>query len=319
MKNHLRFAIILVAIFLNASCNKEDGNDPINQPDTYSSTSQFLAANAVPLQTFVINATTGGTFTTSQGTEVIIPANAFITQSGSPVTGSVQIKFKDVYKKSDMLFDKLSTHMLFGGPIKSAGMFFIKAGQGSQEVILDAGKKITVNQPLNGLPLDTQMVALDMARDSIDVGWVFPPMGTPSNPANSIIYTATDYVFSFYQFSTPLDSGTWCNSDNPGYFSGNPITTLTLNPLDNANTFQTDVFLLFNNVNSMIHVYRSGATFKYYYAPQGSQCTMVAVGVKDGKLYASFKPVTITNNLTVNFTLTETTLDLFKTQLNLLN
>jgi hypothetical protein len=69
----------------------------------------------------------------------------------------------------------------------------------------------------------------------------------------------------------------------------------------------------------MVHVYKEGTAFKYNYAPQGSQCTMVAVGVKDGKLYSSFRPVSITGNLTMDFALSETTIDDFKTQLNALN
>ena len=94
---------------------------------------------------------------------------------------------------------------------------------------------------------------------------------------------------------------------------------LTLNPLFNSNSFSTDVYLIFNNVNAMVHVYKQGTAFVYNFAPQGSQCTMVAVGVKEGKLYSSFRPVNITGNLNMDFALTETTLDVFKAQMNALN
>lgn len=315
MKNSLKVIALTLAIFCTVSCDKENGDPTPSQPVLYSSTDQFLASNAGALQSFVIDAVAGGSFTTPQGTPVIVPANAFISQSGNPVVGSVLIKFKDVYKKSDMLFNKLSTNMLMGGPIKSAGMFYIKATQGSETVLMAAGKKIDVNQPLNGLVLDTGMVALVLAADTIGGGWV-PPFG---NPSNELGWTASSYVYSFYQFSTPQDSGSWCNSDNPGFFSGSQNTILTLNPLDNSNSFNTDVYLIFNDVNAMVHVYKQGTAFKYNFAPLGSQCTMVAIGVKDGKLYSSFRPINITGNLTMDFALSETTMDAFKTQLNALN
>ncbi len=282
MKNSLKMLALTLSIFFTVSCDKENGDPTPTQSLLYSSTDQFLSSNAGALQSFVIDAVSGGSFTTPQGTEVIVPANAFISQSGNPVVGSVMIKFKDVYKKSDMLFNKLSTNMLMGGPIKSAGMFYIKATQGSEAVLIAAGKKIEVNQPLNGLVLDTAMVALVLAEDSMGGGWI-PPVISPSNQVG---FTATSYVYSFYQFSSPLDSGSWCNSDNPGFFAGSQNATLTFRPINNSVLFGTDVFLIFNDINAMVHVYKQGNVFKYDYAPQGSQCTMVAVGVKDGILYS---------------------------------
>ena len=68
----------------------------------------------------------------------------------------------------------------------------------------------------------------------------------------------------------------------------------------------------------MIHVYRAGLSineFPYSYAPKGLECTLVALGVKDGKTYSAFVPITIGDNQTVNFTLSETTTDDFKAQL----
>ncbi|MGP8213998.1 MAG: hypothetical protein ACLQQ4_00400 [Bacteroidia bacterium] len=89
---------------------------------------------------------------------------------------------------------------------------------------------------------------------------------------------------------------------------------------DNPANYNTYVFLVFKNINSMVHVYQgTGYTFPYAYAPVGLQCTVVAVGIKGGKVYSSFTPITISANETVNFTLSETTTAQFKTQLKALN
>lgn len=71
----------------------------------------------------------------------------------------------------------------------------------------------------------------------------------------------------------------------------------------------------------MIHIYRnynSPQNFPYYYAPVGLQCTVVAIGIKNGVLYSSFTPTTISNNLTVNFSLNSTTTTDFVAALKLL-
>ena len=77
--------------------------------------------------------------------------------------------------------------------------------------------------------------------------------------------------------------------------------------------------MLFKNVTSMVHVYSDGSNFPYNYAPVGQECTVVVLGVKDDKLYASFTPVTISSNQTITPVFTETTTDNFKTTLNSLN
>jgi hypothetical protein len=190
----------------------------------------------------------------------------------------------------------------------------MKAIYNSAAVVLSTGKKITVAQPiaLTGV-LDTAMKAFVQQKDTTGgVSYVW-------TATDSLKYFASNYVFSLYQFNYPLDSGSWCNSDNPSYFSSYTQTTLTLQPNDNITTYGTYVFLVFKNLNSMIHVYDNGTNFPYYFAPQGLQCTLVAVGAKNGNLYSSFVPITISANQTVSFSMSQTTTNAFITQLKTLN
>ncbi len=69
----------------------------------------------------------------------------------------------------------------------------------------------------------------------------------------------------------------------------------------------------------MIHVYSNGLNFPYYYAPVGLECTLVAIGVKNGKLYSSFVPLTISSNQSVNFALSAITTDDFVNSLKALD
>lgn len=320
MYTKISFLSILTVLALSfASCKKDKKNDtiPSSTDQTYSSTENFYKKNGVKLQTYFINASSGGTFTTPKGTHVTIPANCFVKGNNSIVSGNVIIQFKDIYSKSDMLLSDVGTTFINGAPMVSGGEFFINALQGDSALQIDSGKFIAIEQPfLDGEVRDTAMEAMIMIdpKDSIQGG---NNGGWSISPGDTLLYNTTNYVFNLYQFSGNNGGGTWCNSDNPYYFSAFSTTTLTVNKPSGFNDL--DVFLVFKNVNSMVHVYSDGTNFPYNYSPVGQECTVVVIGVKDDKLYASFSPVTITSNLSVNPSLTETTTDNFKAILNSLN
>jgi hypothetical protein len=136
---------------------------------------------------------------------------------------------------------------------------------------------------------------------------------------NALDTTLNSYIMRLYEFGNPVSEGTWCNSDNSAYFSAYPQTVLTIHPTVDANTYGMDMFLVFKNINSMIHLYSDGTNYPYYYAPVGLEATVVATGLKDGKLYSSFTDITISANQTVNVGLTETNEESFKTKLRALN
>jgi hypothetical protein len=276
----------------------------------------FYAVNAVKSQPFSVNAAVGTTFTSSQGTLITVPANAFVTLGGTPVTGTVDIEYKELYKKSDMLFSDKPTVLTDGRPLKSGGEFFIKATSNGAAVQLTPGYHITVEQPFNGFLFDPAMTAFTALTDTF--AWV--PANNAAVNDSALGYSYTSYIFGLYAFSSPEDSGTWCNSDNGTFFSAYPQTSLTLHQSDDHDLYNADVFLIFSGINSMVHVYYSlGNDYPYLYAPQGLNCTVVAVGIRDSTLYSSFTPITIGTNQTVNFSLHQTTDEDFHQQVDALN
>ncbi|HSY75407.1 MAG TPA: hypothetical protein VK890_01045 [Bacteroidia bacterium] len=320
--------LFLLAIGLFTACKK---NEPIlpattntsTNTDHYSSLQDFFAKNGVAMQTFTISGTAGGSFTTPQGTKVIVPANCFIDKLGNAVTGNVTIQFKDIYTKSDMLLSNMTT-MYYQTPLKSGGEFFIKAIANGGAVNLNGLSNIKVLQPLNGWALDNSMIAFDaQARDTMGtMNWAID-----SATSNIVKDTLARYMLSVHAFDYPVDSGTWCNTDRS--FSGYTQTSFTAQTTDDSiNSGRLSsccVFFLFKGVNSIIYCeysQYSGTTtiFPYNYAPLGYQCTIVAVEVrKNGQLRCAFVPTTITTNGTVNFNCTPTTTADFITELNTYN
>lgn len=309
MRKTIFILIVITCCFL-FSCKKKSNDPPSEltstpiQENSYSSLTDFYTKNGVTMETFTLNSATGGSFVSQKSTTIIIPPNAFQTN------GIATIEFKDIYSKSDMLLSNKPTNSYNNAPLISGGEFYIKASINNLATQLTGSVGIDVLQPLNS-PQDTSMKAFNALADSAgNFVWNL-------NPINTVLSTATHYIFSLYQFSNPLSSGSWCNSDSPSFYNV-PQTTLTAQTSQIG--YSPDIFLVFTDVKSMIHVYsNSENTFPYIYAPIGYKCTVVAIGLKDGKLYSSFTPITISNNQTINFTLSETTTENFKTTLSALN
>jgi hypothetical protein len=311
MKKSIIIVCIVFLVLAVSSCKEE----PTNEPETsYASTADFFAANASPMQIFNVDGAAGGSYTSPKGTIITIPADAFVNQNGDSIVGNIEINFKDVYKKSEMVLNLLSTHVYgYYAPLKSAGMFYFKAGQGLEVLELRPGKSITVAQPLNGLPIDTAMRPYWLMTDGNISGWAPVSWGGTSD---SLTFTNSNYIYTLYKV---FASGNWYNTDNPNVFAGYPLTTLALLPPSEFSVSSVVAYLYFSDVNTIIKITAHGSKLIYNYAPVGLGCTVIALGIKDQKMYASFTPITIVDSMTVNFPLSETTEADFLNQLNSLN
>ncbi len=327
------FAITLFFVIITVTlieCKKDSvttASTTTNTPTTntlttsegYTSLSDFFIKNGVAMQTYTISGSAGGSFTSPQGTQVTIPANAFVTNGSTPVTGNLIIQFKDIYKKSDMLLSNMPTQTATG-PLKSAGEFFINVEANNSPVTLANGKNIRVQQPLMGQAKDLAMApfVLAPATGSVNANPVWANNSQDTVNPNQIVDA---YMFTLNQYDSTQSSGTWCNSDVSSYFSAYSQTNLIINPSIDITGYDINIFLVFTDINSMVHVYQSNNSnnFPYNYAPVGLKCNVVAVAAKGGNLYSSFTPITISANQTVNFNLTETTTTAFKTALKALD
>ena len=316
MKASLKLLFIASAIAIS-SCTYVE-TTPLGT-ENFTTASEFYSQNGVPVQTYTINGSTGGSFTSPQGTVVSIPANAFLTLANLPVTGNVTIQIKDIFKKSDMVLSNMPTIDMQGALLKSGGEFFIKAMSDNSPVYLDNSKKITITAPagLTG--------GVDSANKQVAYRLILPQDSelktsrwSPSNE-DSVSSVVLNYVYNFYRFSTPLATGSWVNCDNNTYFGKYAKTTLTFMPTDAISNYDPQLYLIFTSVACVVSVYNYENPITCNYAPIGLKCTLVAFSINNKTLYSTFMPITITANQTVNFTLKKTTTSEFKVLLDALN
>jgi hypothetical protein len=319
-----KYISILFLFSIIISCKKDnDANSSDTPLEYYSSTSDFIEQNAVQKQHFVINATTGGTYTALQGTEITIPANCFKSLNNELISGNVDIYFQEVYKKSDMIFGSVNTgNSLSQEILISGGMFSFEAKKNENDVIIDDSVKVVLPFSSSPEPADSGMMPFV---------YVFDPLVSSSNfwynvqdtlnliPDVKLGLNAISYVMELFN---SMSFGTWVNCDNGEYFNNFNRVPVNLHLTQPVDSFGTMVSLVFRDQNSVVSLYSNSVDpdeFSYQFAPEGVSCTAVAFGVKNGKLYSSFTPFQISNNYSVNISMEQTTRNEFKYKLEQLN
>jgi hypothetical protein len=98
-------------------------------------------------ETFTLNTADKKTITSTTGTVIRIPGNAFVDKNGNPVSGNIEIGYREFRDQLDilvsgipMVFDSAGTKKQF----ESAGMFEITASINGEEVFLATDKKINM-------------------------------------------------------------------------------------------------------------------------------------------------------------------------------
>lgn len=93
----------------------------------------------------VMDAATGGVLLVGNGTEIHVPANAFVNQEGQPVSGEVTVSYTDISDPGALLISGIPLN--YGNKenpsvMESAAMFELNATSNGQELELGAGKSI---------------------------------------------------------------------------------------------------------------------------------------------------------------------------------
>lgn len=90
-----------------------------------------------------------------EGTEILIPADAFVHEDGSPVTTEVEIRLTEVANKQELLLSNLPTQSN-GRMLVSGGVIHVEALADGKKVRLAPGKSMLVNFP-GGYIADMQL------------------------------------------------------------------------------------------------------------------------------------------------------------------
>ncbi len=299
MKTKKILGLIFISSLILASCKKEDQTlDPnIDNNNNQAQASAADLSNSFKLreqnatQTFSIDAASTQVVNGSKGGSFTFYANSFVTMSGQPVTGNVDIQLVEVYEKADMiLMNKPTMGRMFGGqlaPLTSGGEFKILASQGGQQLRLAPFNSFSATIPAPGGVTDPNMQVFlgDTTTDTLV--W---------NQDDSTQLTTDSSGTSYFGFFDDLG---WINCD---YFWNDPSPKTNVDveiPAGYDNT-TCMLFVSFDGLNSITsfynysnQVYSSGPAYEL---PIGLNVHFILLAYVNGVPQSAIVPATITNN-----------------------
>ncbi|MCI5054643.1 MAG: OmpA family protein [Flavobacteriales bacterium] len=133
----------------NGEVNTANGLNYARRVDiTIQITSPEELLNKNDIQGFKINPRKSNVIRGKKGTEVYLPANAFVLKNGSPVFGNVDVELKEFYELSDYVQSGLHT-ATHEGTLESGGTIYLNASANGKPVYPRTA--LEVRMPSNNL------------------------------------------------------------------------------------------------------------------------------------------------------------------------
>jgi hypothetical protein len=119
----------------------------------------------VPKEHYQMIAEEGGNFTYHKtGSTVSIPPDALVDKKGDPVTGQVDISYREFHTPKEIFFSGIPMDFDVNGEkqyFESAGMIDIQASQNNEEVFIKKGKAISFNMSTDNSNKEVKLYELD--------------------------------------------------------------------------------------------------------------------------------------------------------------
>lgn len=215
-----------------------------------------------------IDATSGGTFQTSEGLAVSVLPGSLLLPGGQPATGRIHIETLLIRHKGDMVrLDKPTTS--FGRILISGGEIFIKIRKGAEELHLAPGKGIYIKYP-DPAPNPLMKLFYGDENNLERFNWI------PATNSNGAVNVDTSRTSTGYElFSNNLR---WINCDYFADTSGARVNVTASLPADYTNA-NTSVYLVFKEIKSVVGMYGDAASkrFSSPKVPSGKGAVVISI------------------------------------------
>ncbi|MEN9002205.1 MAG: hypothetical protein ABF242_07830 [Flavobacteriales bacterium] len=166
----LKYVGVFVAAISAVSLYVMNQNEAPANSETAPTTE--LGIESLPTQGYNLNTAQDTVIETENGSVFVIPADAFETENGEPVTGTVNFEIKEAFEDLDIMKAGLTTTS-DGELLETGGMFFLDATQNGQKLRLKKGKEILSQLP--NLHPEKDMKLFDgEVQDDGTINWVNP-------------------------------------------------------------------------------------------------------------------------------------------------
>ncbi|SDH02606.1 hypothetical protein [Chitinophaga filiformis] len=280
---------------------------------------KLLRANGPQYEFFKVDGKQGGRIKTKQGSIYTFSPNSLVTQSGGPVSGSVDIVIKEILTPSNMIFASRPTATNGGAQLTSYGEFFVRATQAGQDLKLRADSAVAVQVPVvkrpaqDGVPLwggDTSVIISTSGYNDSNQPVTIPVaasgnQGVSWNPAPGFaLFNGTTLNFRLDSLMAWRNCDALTNLPGPkttilGYFTNfyNPATQTSYGGEEPSMLFFKPA-----GVNTVVKLYnvilnapvgRQGLLSYQNSVPIGQAGTFLAITALNGNFFAQKLPVNI--------------------------
>lgn len=284
-----RIPFVIAVLMMTLACQKEVSEE-VGQ-SAIKIIDDFHQKNRNEVQTFSSSAISANVITTAKGTKIHVPANGFVTQDGSPVTGNVTVSVKEIYTPGEMILNNMPTTS--GGLLlESGGEYEIKVSQNDDVLKLSPGNFIRIDIPSAATNMQGMQVFNGTPDADGNVDW-----SLNTNPGNVVVRDS----LLFAGASLFADDINWINCDK---FINDPTVTFTAYPGNAPGNDSTNVFVHLTGRNTVVKMnWTIGLSQFESDKLLATPSTIVGISAKNGQLYASITPVNVTNgaSITMNF------------------
>ncbi|WP_303311025.1 hypothetical protein [Hymenobacter sp. BT730] len=256
----------------------KDGTPPV--VGTPATIQEIPAKLGPPMQLFTYDPTRENTFTSTQGTAILIPANAFVQENGQPVTTPVHLEMREVFNKADMVLAAMPT-ISNGRILESAGELYLSP---QEKVKWAEGKTIEMTTTVP--PSIASMAGMQLFSGASNPGVGCFNWDVVLDPGSAL--TVTGQKAKVTISSTLLNTGaSWINLDR--FLPDAPKDTIVANiPGDTVDVVKnTMAFALIRDMNSVIRLCDSSepGTLQTPGIPLGTAVSVVVIRTLNSKMY----------------------------------
>lgn len=220
-----------------------------------------------------VDATTGGTFQTSEGLTVIVLPGSLQLSNGQLATGKIYVETMLIKQRGDMVrLDKPTTS--FGRVLVSGGEIFVTIRKENEELHLAPGKTIYIKY-----------------NDSSPSSLMKLFYGDESNPERfnwipSTLNGSTAIGVNSQGYEIVSDKLRWINCDYFADSSGARVNVTASLPADYTNA-NTSVYLVFKEIKSVAGMYGDATSKKFSSSkvPSGKLAVVVSITKKGTNSY----------------------------------
>lgn len=292
------------------SCNKDDVT--LNNGSNMFNVKTLFEGLKSPVQTFNVTAGQPYEVNAAGGTRIMFKPTTFRDALGNVITsGIVKIELTEILKPADMIANRVFTTTVGHQILKSGGAVNIIATMDGNPVFATGGYDLGFRQDEEKnepMALFTGITSTDSSGTA--VFW-------SESSTNEIERTTKEDGMNefFYAFDS-VTNFNWINCDY-FYSSTAPKTDINIVVPDSTyNTTNTQVFVVFKSINSVSGLWGYNApnhvfSFGYvgYHIPVGTVIDVVVLGAKNNGYFMQVQQnLTVTNNLSINFTPQATTI-----------